>query len=532
MRLFDIINEQILLEISDKVKSDMREKYKEKDPNLTDDQIDFYLDRWDRYVQSFPPNKRDITKISFRELERLIDHAETVSQLKGRAKQEYDFDLGDDLLYDKDNLVIYRGDAREKCIRYGEGYTWCISRKDSSNLYYSYRMGNDQPIFYFVFDKNRDVSDPFHAVVVHVLQDGRFKLTTAPNAGDRNISWEEIVSQMPRLSNLKQIFQPKPISKQEQEFYTKFGRPVDLEAYRSYTLKDKYQYIQMGHRLSTEQQIETPKELVGVYVKMPGRDLDDIALSTLDRLKGGDLRKILSAIKPNNAYDLIMKRGYNYNPKSNTLKSFMGELVELAKQHVSDISLDDTYSLEGLYGGREEHSDSETTEYYRELDQFVTSHTEEVIENQVLTTPENAYKFANRIVDGRWQRGEDVIATSPKYTYLYAKDCLKNERFPKGEPAIAKHAGASVLYAANIIGGAFPMAEDSIIKNHRTSYEYARHALKKAFPKGENAISTDAESSYNYAVIVLGERFPEGEPAIASIPAFKYKYERRFGVEL
>lgn len=288
----------------------------------------------------------------------------------------------------------------------------------------------------------------------------------------------------------------------------------------------------MGHRLSTEQQLETPKELIGVYVKMPGRDLDDIALSTLDRLKGGDLRKILSAIKPNNAYDLITKRGYNYNPRSTALKSFMGGLVDMAKQYVSDISLDDTYSLKGLYGGREEHSDSETTEYYKELDQFMTSHTEEVIEKQVLTTPENAYNFANRIVEGRWERGEDVIATSPKYTYLYAKDCLKNERFPKGEPAIAKHAGASVLYAANIIGGAFPMAEDSIIKNHRTSYEYARHALKKAFPKGESAIATDAESSYNYAVIVLGERFPEGEPAIASNPSFKSKYERQFGVEL
>lgn len=292
----------------------------------------------------------------------------------------------------------------------------------------------------------------------------------------------------------------------------------------------------MGHRLSTEQQIETPKELVGVYVKMPGRNLDDIALSTLDRLKGGDLRKILSNIDESQAYDLVIERGGEYKPQSDALIKFMDGLVAMAKQYIDYVLGDNFAAMDRVYRQTikdiNKDSLSSKSSYYQQIVQYAKQSFNQYIVSEVLTDPKKAFKFAKDIVQGEWKRGEDVISQSAVPSYKYARECLHDRRFPKGEPAIATHTGASVLYAANIIGGAFPMGEDAIIRNPEASYEYARYALKKAFPKGESSIAQDAESSYNYAVIVLEARFPAGEPTIAENPPIKSKYEQRFGIKL
>jgi hypothetical protein len=383
----------------------MRQKYREENDNLTDAQIDYYLDRWDRFSQSFPTNKRDITKLKFQELEQLIDAAEGKSMLKGKAKQQYDFDSGDDLLYNQNNLVIYKGDMREKCIRYGDGYRWCISKKDASNLFYTYRFYPHEPTFYFVFDKDKPTSDPYHASVIHVGKDGRYLITTAPNPGDRNTTWEGIISKIPKLRGLEHIFQPKPVTSDEREFYEKYGKKVDLDTYKNFKIKEKYYYIQMGHALSAEQQAITSKELIAVYAKMPERKVEDISPQTLDRLSKGDINKIF---------------------KDNPEKAYLYAIVVLKP-----------LGIIGFPRG----------------------------EDAIATSAKYSYKYAFDVLKNRFPKGEDAIATDAEYSYDYARRVLKPlgiKGFPKGEGAIATDAGHSYWYAEFVLEDRFPKGEDAI----------------------------------------------------------------------
>lgn len=278
-----------LFELNDKVKDNLRFKFKRENQELTDAQIDYYLDRWDRFSNTFDSQYRDITRLTFAQVEQLIDDAETKTQLKGTAKPARVFDQNDDLIYNKNNLVILKGDIREKCIQYGDGYSWCISRKDASNMFYSYRMRMNEPMFYFVFDKDLPSENIWHAVVIYVDNQNIFHVATSNNPGDVEMTWGEIVSKKPKLSGLESLFVHQPLTAEEKADYKKYGRPVDLATYKNFSLKGKYKYIQFGHRLSDEQQDATPNELIGVYAKqMP----INISENTWNRLNPSDKRKV------------------------------------------------------------------------------------------------------------------------------------------------------------------------------------------------------------------------------------------------
>ena len=283
--------ELILLELNDKVKEKLRFKFKRENSELTDAQIDYYLDRWDRYANNFEPQYRDITSLTFAQVEQLIDDAETKTQLKGTAKPARVFDQNDDLIYNKNNLVILKGDIREKCIQYGSGYSWCISRRDASNMFYSYRMRMNEPMFYFVFDKDLPSENIWHAVVIYVDNQNIFHVSTSnnPPPGDVQMTWDQIIQKQPKLRGLESLFVHQALTADEKADYTKYGSQVDSDTYKNFSLKEKYKYIQFGHKLSDEQQDATPNELIGVYAKqMPVH----ISSNTWNRLGGSDRRKV------------------------------------------------------------------------------------------------------------------------------------------------------------------------------------------------------------------------------------------------
>lgn len=278
-----------LFELNDKVKENLRFKFKRENENLTDAQINYYLDRWDRFSNTFEPQYRDITRLTFAQVEQLIDDAETKTQLKGTAKPARVFDQNDDLIYNKNNLVILKGDIREKCIQYGSGYSWCISRRDASNMFYSYRMRMNEPMFYFVFDKDKPKEDIYHAIVIYVDNQGIFKVATSNNPGDVQMTWDQIIQKQPKLRGLESLFVHQALTADEKADYTKYGSQVDSDTYENFSLKEKYKYIQFGHELSDDQQDATPNELIGVYAKlMPVH----ISSSTWNRLGGSDRRKV------------------------------------------------------------------------------------------------------------------------------------------------------------------------------------------------------------------------------------------------
>jgi hypothetical protein len=52
-------------------------------------------------------------------------------------------------------------------------------------------------------------------------------------------------------------------------------------------------------------------------------------------------------------------------------------------------------------------------------------------------SPDHSYWYANRIIEGRFIEGEEIISKSSTYSYFYAVDVIKG-RFVAGEDAIFK----------------------------------------------------------------------------------------------
>lgn len=277
---------ELLLELTDKVKNLLHDRYTKENPDVDPNTISQYLDKWDQYISGLPKNQRDITRLNWDQVKQLIDDAEFRTELKGKQKTNT---VQDKPVYDNNDIFIYKGDNKPKCIQYGRGYTWCISRADASNLFYSYRMRQNEPVFYFVFDKSKPKTDRLHAVVIYVTTDGRYFMDTADNKGDKEYSWDELIQLMPKLAPTKPVFKTQPLSNDEREEYEKYEEERDLDEYEEMSLQEKYKYFMFGHELTDEQQSITPPELLGVYAK---NHIPSITDETWSRLKPGDKKKI------------------------------------------------------------------------------------------------------------------------------------------------------------------------------------------------------------------------------------------------
>ena len=260
LNLYNILKEVL----SDNAKKKAKEKFKKENPTLSDTQIDYYLDIFSRKQASSVFKQKDIMQYKFSDLEKIID--KEFPKQTYNDKGEVDFKGSEDVLYNENGLLILLGDLKEKCIRYGQGYTWCISRKDQSNMFFSYRMRLNEPVFYFVFDEDRPKEDIWHAIVIYINKSGEYYVATANNPGDKKMSWSEIEEKQPKLKGLQNIFKHIPLTQRERDDYQRFNNPMSDEEYDKLSYDEKEKYIGFGHTLSAEQIEATPKALISKYV--------------------------------------------------------------------------------------------------------------------------------------------------------------------------------------------------------------------------------------------------------------------------
>lgn len=127
----------------------------------------------------------------------------------------------------------------------------------------------------------------------------------------------------------------------------------------------------------------------------------------------------------------------------------------------------------------------------------------------------NIYEFHNNpsILKGYDQRNSIV----PKLVY---DNIIANEHQLKGsddeEAIIATSPTYSYLYAREVLKGPFVIGEKAISLNARRSYRYAKDVLGHRFLLGEQAILNDPVVSIQYAKDVLKSRIVEIEPLIIS----------------
>lgn len=188
-------------------------KFKEQKPDLTDEVIRTYIDRFQQIKNSPKILEKDITKYSWNNLENVI--------LKNQPKRikTNKIDSNQDLIYNENGLEIRIANSLNACVKYGEGYNFCISSRGNENQFYDYRMDLDRTP-YFVLDTERSTDkdksgkfiDPDHLLVIMALnpernKNGVFEVTGANNDNvNIMLTWDEIVQRQPKLQNLQHLF--------------------------------------------------------------------------------------------------------------------------------------------------------------------------------------------------------------------------------------------------------------------------------------------------------------------------------------
>jgi hypothetical protein len=200
-----------------------------------------------------------------------IDSLEQTTNLEAPEKVDV---VGEDILVDNENIQIIKTDNVNKCIRYGRGYSFCISRQAGGNMYNNYRLSK-QSSFYFIFFKKTPKTNPEHIMVLDNNDKG-YEWTFADNNTEQT-SWQEIVTKFPILKEYKNLFQHQELTQ---------GEMTNLE-----TL-DAMNYMAIEEQLATFKTL--PYSVKGDFLKTQV-DLRDEIFVELDK----NLRNDFISIGPN-----------------------------------------------------------------------------------------------------------------------------------------------------------------------------------------------------------------------------------------
>ena len=334
VHIYRNMNNNDNIDLKEAFGDDKKKKWLKDNPTLTPNQIDSYIKQFDVIRKSRPAaaktvdtnnvpkgnDRFDISKYNtWRSFETFVDAVAGQTQLKGEKLSD-NLEIDAKPLFEKNGLEVYYADSPQACIKYKGNipYSWCVARPDSSNMFYNYRLGDNNPAFYFVKDveaTQKELSsiekftgkfnDKWHFFVIQVLKTANindltnksYVVTSANNDNEIFMSWNDIVNIQPKLNGLQHEFLPKPLSDEEisiinkyryglssDEFirlpynekerfldvYPTIGRPITDEMFNALPYELKNKYIGMNIGLSDDQydSIQYDKNLLKRYVQM------------------------------------------------------------------------------------------------------------------------------------------------------------------------------------------------------------------------------------------------------------------------
>jgi hypothetical protein len=228
-----LLEDDFLAEYSQGTINKLISKFKQENPSLPDDDIKTYINRFDSIKGNLPTDKRDITKYSWNELEQVIASNQSKRIKAGKINDGEPEDAN--LIYNQDNLRVYVGKTKKACIKYGNGYSFCISARGDDNLYGDYRF-EQEGTPYFIFDDSKSserneegyFEDPNHLLVVFYYEENdegpsQYSVTDVNNIEtDYYPNWNDVVKYhpgQPKLKNLKDIIKPVELDPKEKAEY-------------------------------------------------------------------------------------------------------------------------------------------------------------------------------------------------------------------------------------------------------------------------------------------------------------------------
>ncbi len=291
-----------------------------------------YFEKYDRLPSNIPP----LFFMSFDELENVLDGIGDL--IMGIDNNEDDYtDI--ETIYDNDNLLIFKPNGKEQCIRLSNGRSWCISKPGGGNMYYHYRLNSNLTIYYVV-DKDKPFSDVNYAVVILVDPYGNKRIADGKNmsggySGHNNEVWSTIVGKVSKLKNIEHLFVANPLSVEEQTQMNKYKNtdiykdPIDElgseqavemwieiaspdltyrrngnDIYKNFTENLKNKYLSLGMDLTSDMIINSEPNVLKYYA---ARKMQDLMRKSLNELSDSDITFLNSSVMKENKEKLKEK---------------------------------------------------------------------------------------------------------------------------------------------------------------------------------------------------------------------------------
>lgn len=236
----------LIVELSDSALNKAIEKFSNEtrvNPNI----IRSYIMRFERIKNTL--EKKDVFQYTWSELETVVDSNVDKNATRVKAGKVDLTDISNsELVYNgKQGVKVFVGTTRESCVKYGNGYSFCISARGDDDgqftdtMYHEYRIDNQgTPYFVYNIFRSSDIVDnkfvdPNHLIVIIVYKNSedsdqlRYTVTTANNDDDENYNtFLEIERKFTELSGLGSLFKPVDITPREKELST-FDLPFERE---------------------------------------------------------------------------------------------------------------------------------------------------------------------------------------------------------------------------------------------------------------------------------------------------------------
>jgi hypothetical protein len=266
--------------------------------NVNLNQIKYY---YDKYMEMPKLNVKPIDRFTdFHAFEQEIDSNFISKEVDTNSNK----DISSDAIYSDDNIEVYLGDTKQKCIKYGQGtkYGLCISRNDSSNMFHHYRWENEMTT-YFVYFKDKSINPPSNFIIIDAIEQSpnTFSYNIITPNSDREISKDELVQKFPQIETAlnNNIFKQKPIEGQELEYYNKY---YDKDIIDFTSLDDQINFVEMGGEIDPSAWIHlsenTINQLLPRYIEI-GHDVPLYLLNEYPKFKNRYNQKLKQRVEMN-----------------------------------------------------------------------------------------------------------------------------------------------------------------------------------------------------------------------------------------
>jgi hypothetical protein len=259
----------------------------------------------DAYINNIRSLKDNAKPFSFKDYEQsLIDVVNKNEWIKsnGVATQTYGVEKphDSDIMFEDDNILILKGSTKAKCITYGQGYSWCIS-KTQLNYYNHYRITNGATI-YFVLNKKLPKDDVERVCVILRYSGNKYGIADKTNSGKRSGGPEVagdgfgyVESQLPWLKGMEKYFPESEVTQSERDYETAVSVKYNGDDLSSYIINkskelnfngeevDPVDFLRdylVGKEITTEQFVSLTEPMKVQVIEM-GKKLSDEMVTNL-----------------------------------------------------------------------------------------------------------------------------------------------------------------------------------------------------------------------------------------------------------